>query len=217
MSVHSLYAWIKRYTKLQEQRVVLRILREDALRSILHRGANTKQAERAGVRDASPQGRDTPWRGSIHGSLTPQAACHQRQQEVTHMPDDELRELEAKRRKALWMLANISPGDSKAFDALSILDDLDLHDGKYPPNADKALELNKLRDCVTVQHHHSGIDIILERTIPQPWRERFLQASIGSTRVVGGPYASDWNKFLLEWEREMKHLQEHRAAQATRS
>ena len=93
---------------------------------MLHRGSDTKQAERAGVRDASPQGRAPPRRGSIHGSLTPQAACLQRQQEVTQMPNDELRELEAKRRKALWMLASISPGDPEAFDALSILDDLDL-------------------------------------------------------------------------------------------
>ena len=59
------------------------------------------------------------------------------------MPDDELRELEAKRRKALWILAHISPGDSKAFDALSILDDLDLQERKYSPNADKALDLNE--------------------------------------------------------------------------
>ena len=184
---------------------------------MLHRGSDTKQAERAGVRDASPQGRDTPWRGSIHGSLTPQAACHQRQQEVTQMPDDELRELEAKRRKALWMLANISPGDSKAFDALSILDDLDLQERKAPPLADKALELSQLRDCVTVQHHHFGIDIILKQTIPQPWRERFNQASIGSTRSLAGPYASDWDKFLVEWEREMQHLQDHRLAKAANS
>jgi len=130
------------------------------------------------------------------------------------MPDDELRELEAKRRKALWMLANTSPGDSKAFDALSILDDLDLQERKYFPNADKTLELNQLRDCVTVQHHHSGIDIILEQTIPQPWRERFNQASIGSTRLLDGPYAADWDKFLVEWEREMQHLQNHRLAKA---
>jgi len=169
------------------------------------------------VRDVSPQGRDTPWRGSIHGSLTPQAACHKRQQEITQMPDDELRELEAKRRKALWMLASISPGDPKAFDALSILDDLDLQERKYSPNAGKTLELNQLRDCVTVQHHHSGIDIILEQTIPQPWRERFNQASIGSTRLLHGPYAPDWDKFLVEWEREMQHLQNHRVAQATNS
>lgn len=181
---------------------------------MLQIGSDTKQAERAGVRDASPQGRDTPWRGSIHGSLTPQAARHQRQQEVTQMPDDELRELEAKRRKALWMLANISPGDSKAFDALSILDDLVLQERKDSPHADKVLELNQLRHWVTLQHHHSGIDIILEQTIPQPWRERFNQASIGSTRLLDGPYASDWDKFLTEWVREMQHLQNHRAALA---
>lgn len=128
------------------------------------------------------------------------------------MPDDELRELEAKRRKALWMLANISPGDSKAFDALSILDDLDLQERKDSPHADKVLELNQLRHCVTLQHHHSGIDIILEQTIPQPWRERFNQASIGSTRLRDGPYASDWYKFLTCWESEMQHLDAHRAA-----
>ncbi len=128
------------------------------------------------------------------------------------MPNDEIRELEAKRRKALWMLANISPGDSKARDALSILDDLELHERKDSPHTDKTLEFNKVRDCVTVQHHHSGIDIILEQTIPQPWRERFNQASIGSTRLVDGPYAADWYKFLAGWETEMQHLEEHRAA-----
>lgn len=128
------------------------------------------------------------------------------------MSDDKLREQEAKRRKALWMLANISPGDSKAFDALSILDDLDLQEGKYSPNADKALELNQLRDCVAVLHHQSCIDIILEQTIPQPWRERFNQASVGSTRLLDGPYASDWDKFLACWETEMQHLNAHRTA-----
>ena len=130
------------------------------------------------------------------------------------MRHNDLRELEAKRRKALWMLASISPGDPKAFDALSILDDLDLQERKYSPHTDKALELNQVRDCVTVQHHPSGIDIILEQTIPQPWRERFLQASIGSTRFPDGPYATNWDKFLTEWVREMQHLQNHRVAQA---
>ncbi|TWS02201.1 hypothetical protein [Pseudomonas mandelii] len=128
------------------------------------------------------------------------------------MPDDELRELEAKRRKALWMLSSISPGESKAFDALSILDDLELQERKNSPHTVKAFELNQLRDCVTVQHHHSGIDIILEQTIPQPWRERFNQASIGSTRLLDGPYASDWYKFLACWQSEMQNLKAHRAA-----
>ncbi|WP_192485505.1 hypothetical protein [Pseudomonas savastanoi] len=128
------------------------------------------------------------------------------------MPHNDLRELEAKRRKALWMLSSISPGESKAFDALSILDDLELQERKNSPHTVKAFELNQLRDCVTVQHHHSGIDIILEQTIPQPWRERFNQASIGSTRLLDGPYASDWYKFLACWQSEMQHLKAHRAA-----
>lgn len=65
--------------------------------------------------------------------------------------------------------------------------------------------------------HNSGIDIILEKTIPQPWRERFHQASIGSTRVPDGPYATDWDKFVNEWEREMQHVQNHRLAKAANS
>lgn len=60
--------------------------------------------------------------------------------------------------------------------------------------------------------YNSGIDIILERDIPQPWRERFYQASIGSTRLIDGPYASDWDKFLASWEAEMRYLEQRRAA-----
>lgn len=45
-----------------------------------------------------------------------------------------------------------------------------------------------------------------------PWRERFDQASVGSTRLVAGPYLDDLKKFVDEWEREMIHLQAHRDA-----
>lgn len=127
---------------------------------------------------------------------------------MTHV---ELRELEANRRKALWVLAGISPGDLRASDALAILDDLDDQErnGTAPP--DRPLELVEARDSVPVNRHHSGIDIVLELNIPEPWRERFLQASIGSTRLVEGLYAKDWKQFLAEWEAEMLHLEAHRA------
>lgn len=133
------------------------------------------------------------------------------------MTSDELHALESTRRRALWELASLSPGDPKASRLLIILDDLEHQELHSAYSTDKTLELNKVRDCVTVQHHHSGIDIILERTIPQPWRERFHRASIGSTRIPGGPYAADWDKFLTEWEREMQHLRNHRVAQAANS
>lgn len=74
------------------------------------------------------------------------------------------------------------------------------------------LELTDVRDTVPIQHRHGSIDIIFEQDIPEPWRERFFQASVGSTKVSDGPYAKDWDKFLAMWEVEMRHLEAHRAA-----
>ena len=133
------------------------------------------------------------------------------------MTHDELRQLEGSRRRTLWALACLRPGDPTASDLLAILNDLDDQERNDTPCSDRLLELPEVRNSVSVMRHNSGIDIILERTIPQPWRERFHQASIGSTRVPDGPYATDWDKFLTEWEREMQHLKNHRAAQAPTS
>jgi hypothetical protein len=133
------------------------------------------------------------------------------------MTDDELRQLEGARRRTLWALACLRPGDPTASELLAILDDLDDQERNDCSCSDKPLELIDVRNSVSVMRHNSGIDIILEQTIPQPWRERFHQASIGSTRVPDGPYATDWDKFMTEWEREMQHLQTHRVAQAANS
>lgn len=127
------------------------------------------------------------------------------------MTHDELRQLEGARRRTLWALACLLPGDPSASDLLAILDDLDDQERSDTPRSDKPLDLIEIRNSVSVRRHHSGMDIIFERDIPQPWRERFHQASIGSTSLVDGPYASDWDKFLASWEAEMRHLEEHRA------
>ncbi|MCF5049979.1 hypothetical protein GIW77_27710 [Pseudomonas simiae] len=133
------------------------------------------------------------------------------------MTHHELRQLEGARRRTLWALASLRPGDPNASDLLAILDDLDDQERNDTPCSDKPLDLIQVRNSVSVMRHNSGINIILEQTIPQPWRERFHQASIGSTRVPDGPYATDWDKFLTEWEREMQHLKNHRVAQAVNS
>ncbi|WLH34284.1 hypothetical protein PSH79_20430 [Pseudomonas sp. FP2196] len=131
------------------------------------------------------------------------------------MTGDKLRELERNRRKALWALTNLHPGDPNASDLLTILDDLDDQERKDTSCSDKPLELVEVRNSVSVIRHNIGIDIILEQTIPQPWRERFYQASIGSTRLVDGHYAADWDKFLDGWDAEMRHLKQHRASRYT--
>ncbi|UZE23282.1 hypothetical protein LOY67_25340 [Pseudomonas sp. B21-056] len=130
------------------------------------------------------------------------------------MTCDLLRERERTRRRVLWALATLQPGDSNAPDLLAILNDLDDQERSDTSCSDKPLELIDVRNSVSVIRHNSGTDIILEQTIPQPWRERFHQASIGSTRIPEGPYAADWDKFLTEWQHEMQHLQNHRVAQA---
>lgn len=130
------------------------------------------------------------------------------------MTSKELSELERARRKALWALASFHPGDSMALGVLAILDDLDGQERSSTAPTHRPLELNEVRDFVRIKRHPSGIDIVLELGIPEPWRERFLQASVGSTRLPEGPYAHDWQKFLVEWEREMQHLHNHRVAQA---
>jgi hypothetical protein len=112
------------------------------------------------------------------------------------MPLDELREQEATRRKALWLHASFSPGDAKASDPLAILDDLDRQQLNENLLSDQPLEFEQLCYSVSVERHHSGIDIVVELNIPQPWRERFLQASIGSTRLVEGPYATGLEEIL---------------------
>ncbi|PTT03280.1 hypothetical protein [Pseudomonas sp. HMWF006] len=131
------------------------------------------------------------------------------------MTCDLLRERERTRRRILWALASFHPGDPNASELLTILDDLDVQERNDTTYSDKPLD--EVRNSVSVMRHNSGIDTILERDIPQPWRERFLQASIGSTRIPEGPYATDWDKFLVEWEREIQHLQTHRVAQAANS
>lgn len=130
------------------------------------------------------------------------------------MTSDELSELERARRRALWALASLHPGDSMALDVLAILDDVDGQERSSSASTQQPLELNEARHSVPVKRHRSGVDMVVELDIPEPWRERFLQASIGSTRLPEGPYACDWKRFLVEWEREMQHLHNHRVAHA---
>ena len=130
---------------------------------------------------------------------------------------DELRHRELSRRKALWELASILPGDAKALDVLDILDDIELHERHDTSMPAQALSVEQLRDSIPTEPHPVGCRIVREENIPQPWRERFLRASLGSTRVPEGPYAHDWNQFLFEWQQEMQLLESHRAARGQHS
>lgn len=125
---------------------------------------------------------------------------------------DDLRTRESVRRKALWTLSRLMPGDPQAAAILSVLDDIERQERVDLNHSHPGLDIDAARKIVQIERHSSGINIVNEASIPQPWRERFLQASIGSTRLTTGPYAHDWEKFLAQWQVEMRHLDAHRSA-----
>jgi hypothetical protein len=123
---------------------------------------------------------------------------------------------EMARRKALWELARFAPGDSMAEITLAVLDDIDAQDIDNSHLSGRALSIDEVTDSVPEEELPAGIWIVRETEIPQPWLERFRCASAGSTRVVEGPYATDWEKFLRKWKFEICHLDEHRSERARR-
>lgn len=125
---------------------------------------------------------------------------------------DDLRTRDSVRRKALWTLSHMMPSDPKAAAILDVLDDIEDQERVDLNRNHQSLDIDAVRKAVLIERHSTGISFVREAGIPQPWRERFLQASIGSTRLVDGPYAHDWEKFLTQWQAEMKHLDAHMSA-----
>ena len=129
---------------------------------------------------------------------------------------DDLPTLESARRKALWALSHLIPGDPTAAAIVDVLDDIEGQERVDLNHSHPGLHIDAVRKAVLIERHSSGISIERVAGIPQPWRERFLQASIGSTRLVDDPYAHDWDKFLTQWQAEMQHVDAHRAAKGAR-
>ena len=129
---------------------------------------------------------------------------------------DDLHTRESVRRKALWTLSHLVPGDTQAAAILNVLDDIEDQERVDLNQSHPHLDIDAVRKAVLIERHSSGINIVDEASIPQPWRERFLQASIGSTRLIDAPYARDWEKFLAQWQVEVQHLAAHKIARRAR-
>lgn len=126
--------------------------------------------------------------------------------------DERLRLRETARRRTLWALDSIRPGDPKALPLLDILREIEQSEQADFPLSSSLLSTQLVLALVPTEPHPIGFDIVHESDIPQPWRERFIRASIGSTRVDEGFYAHDWQSFLTDWRSEMEHVEKHRAA-----
>ena len=122
--------------------------------------------------------------------------------------DHRLRSLEIARRRALWALAALQPGDARAEKVLAELDEVD--QALQDVAAGDQLSAQELVDVV-ITKLHSGVQLIAEDSIPEPWLQRFQAASVGSTRLAEGPYLRDFEKFVAVWHQELEHLSAHRS------
>nr|WP_232111729.1 hypothetical protein [Pseudomonas guariconensis] len=117
-----------------------------------------------------------------------------------------MRSLEIARRRALWALADLQPGDVRAEKVLAELDEVD--QGLQDVVSGDQLSAQELVDVVTTKLH-KGAQLVAQDSIPEPWLQRFHAASVGSTRLAEGPYLRDFEKFVAVWHQELEHLSTH--------
>lgn len=125
----------------------------------------------------------------------------------------QVRRLENAKRRALWALADLPPGDARAEIPLLELDEVD--QALVVLLSGDELTGQELINAIETQSH-SGQRLVIEDSIPEPWRQRFAAASVGSTRLTTGPYFRDFEKFVMSWNEEMAHLEAHRASRSDR-
>src|SRR5690349_10805572 len=121
---------------------------------------------------------------------------------------------ERKRHYALWDLEKLQPGSDRAIQYLAILDEIERADRDDPIGDAVAMSVEELQERVPETEilgvSGSHFVVVLDEHIPEPWKTRFEEASIWSTRLRQGSYARDWRRFLQLWTAEMQHLAAHR-------
>ncbi|MBJ2240571.1 hypothetical protein [Pseudomonas sp. MF6768] len=122
---------------------------------------------------------------------------------------------ERERRDAIWRLELIELGSKSAEPFLELLSAIRDADETDPIGEACALGIDEVVALVPITSVSGSIDYVGYDDIPEPWCERFLQASAGSTATIRGGYASDWEKFVRLWTAEMEMIKKHQeAAQA---
>lgn len=119
---------------------------------------------------------------------------------------------ERNRRDAIWRLEAIMPGSKTAEPFLESLAAIAKADEVDPIGEAFAMGIDEVFEIVPVTSVPGWIDYIACDDIPEPWCERFSQASTGSTGTIRGSYAYDWAKFVQCWKVEMDMIAKHQLA-----
>lgn len=123
-----------------------------------------------------------------------------------------LHDRERNRRDAIWRLEAMAPGSKTAKPFLETLAAIAEEDESDPIGEAFAMGIDEVFEIVPVTSVPGWIDYIACDDIPEPWSERFSQASTGSTATIRGSYAYDWEKFVRYWKVEMEMIRKHQEA-----
>ncbi|MBK5417759.1 hypothetical protein [Pseudomonas sp. TH31] len=123
-----------------------------------------------------------------------------------------LRDREHERRDSIWRLELIKPGSKSAEPYLKSLSEIRNADEIDPIGEASGLSVDEVFELVPITSVPGSIDYVGYDDIPEPWSERFIQASAGSTATIRGGYAGDWKKFIRLWSVEMEMLKRHQEA-----
>ncbi|MFU6844179.1 hypothetical protein ACM77K_03615 [Pseudomonas aeruginosa] len=116
---------------------------------------------------------------------------------------DDLKAREEARRQALWSLG----ADERKADAVATLLTIWKLDRDYPLGTAAGLSTECVENLVPITPDPGGTQLVRPVDIPEPWATRFAVASYGSTRVLDGYYARDWEKFLSLWPGEAERIE----------
>lgn len=114
---------------------------------------------------------------------------------------DDLKARERARRKALLSLG----AHDRKTDAEATLLAIWKLDRNYPLGDAADLSAEEVESLVPITMT-GGTQLVRPADIPEPWATRFDEASYGSTRLLDGYYARDWDKFLSLWPGEAETI-----------
>lgn len=123
-----------------------------------------------------------------------------------------LHDRERERRDLIWRLEAIRPGSKAAEPFLESLAAIAEADESDPIGEAYAVGIDEVFEIVPITSAPDEIDYVGYDDIPEPWCERFSQASAGSTATIRGSYAGDWEKFTRYWKVEMAMIRKHQEA-----
>jgi len=114
---------------------------------------------------------------------------------------DDLKAREEARRKALWSLG----APERQAEAEATLLTIWKLDRDYPLGEAADLSAEEVESLVPITTT-GGTPLVRFADIPEPWATRFDEASYGSTRLLDGYFARDWDKFISLWPGEAEKI-----------